>query len=577
MFKKFMSYYKPHLGSLFLVLSAVTIFTLIELSTPIFTRYILNDVVPNNDITTLIKVISIMLILAITYMITQYIITYRGHLLGVKMENDMRLEAYDKLQQLSFNYYDKNKTGVIMTRLTTDLHDLAELAHHGIEDILAVTIMLVLGYIYLIQINFLVTTILFVVAFVLLFVLLFTRKSMIKAFRKLKEEHAEINSRLEGSISAIRLSRAFANEEYEKANFKEENIRYIKAYDRAYQSLGSSVSTNSFFTQFLSISVLALGSYLVLNKTGFSTGDFFAYVLYFGLVVQPIKRIVQMLEQFQQGMTGFERFQYLMNEPVMIKNKPQARKWLKPRGAIKFKDVDFTYEDGTKVLDDFNLTIKPKQMVALVGPSGVGKTTISQLIPRFYDVADGELLIDGVDVRDYDIKSLRENIAYVQQDVVLFWGTIKDNIAYGNPEASDIQIREAAKAAGIDEFIDSLPEKYETPVGERGVRLSGGQKQRLSLARIFLKDPTILILDEATSALDTITETYVQQSIEKLSQNRTILVIAHRLSTVQHADSIVVMSEEGIVQQGTHQELLKQEGHYKRLYEASENGILKDE
>lgn len=571
--KEFMKYYKPHWKLLILVLSGVVAFALIELSIPIFTRYILNDLIPKKDINQVLNVSLFLIVLLVIYACMHYLVGYFGHMLGITIEKDMRRDAFERLQELSFDYYDVNKTGVIMTRLTSDLHEVAELAHHGIEEVVAVALMLVLGYAYLIQLDFLVTTILFVVFLSLMFGLLLSRRSMIKAFRTLRREHAQINSRLEGSISGIRLTRAFSNEAFEEAKFAADNDIYIDAYRGAYRALGRANAMNQFFVQFINVAVLVSGAFLVISDR-FTPGDMFAYFIYFSMLVGPIKRLMTMLETFQQGWAGFERYTELMNEPVSIKDCDDAYPLDTVEGNIKFDNINFGYDQNKDdVLSGFSLDINQGEMVALVGPSGVGKTTVAQLIPRFYEISDGTISIDGHNIHDITLESLRQHIGYVQQDVTIFWGSIGENIAYGKPTATQNEIVEAAKKAKIHDFIESLPNGYNTMVGERGVMLSGGQKQRISIARIFLRDPKILILDEATSALDNITESIIQQSLEELSKGRTVVAIAHRLSTIHNADKIVVMSKEGIVQMGTHEELLKQPGHYSNLYEASTKSL----
>ena len=574
MLKKFISYYKPHKKLLVFVLTVVVFYSLIELSLPIFTRQILNVYLPNNDYAAVYKTAIVMICLIFIFAGLHYLVGFYGHILGISMENDMRIKAFDKLQQLPFTYFDKKKTGVIMTNMTTDLHEVAELAHHGIEEVLSVSIMLVLGYLYLIRLDFWVTTILFIITFLLLGSIFFARRNMILSFRRLRSEHAQINSRLEGAISGVRLTRAFANEQFENEKFVNDNDVYMDAYRDAYKALGLTGAFNNFFVQALNVAVLLLGTGLVVVGK-FTFIDLLTYFMYFNLLVTPIRRLVTMLEQFQQGWAGFERYQNLMDEPLGIENSEHPVVLTNPEGKIVFDDVTFKYEQkGKSILKSFDLTIAPGKMVALVGPSGVGKTTIAQLIPRFYEISEGSVQIDGVDVREYDLQSLRKNIGYVQQDVVIFWGTIEDNIQYGKPGASKDEIIAAATAAGIHDFISELPNGYDTMVGERGVMLSGGQKQRLSLSRIFLKDPKILILDEATSALDNITEAFIQESIERLTVDRTVLVVAHRLSTVQKADEIIVLGESGVVQRGTHEALLESDGHYKTLYDASQFGMF---
>ena len=573
MMRDFVQYYKPHKKLLALVLSGVVTFALIELSIPIFTRYILNDLIPTKNIDLILKVSMILIALLLVYALVHYLVGYYGHLLGIKIEKDMRSKAFEKLQSLSFDYYDVNKTGIIMTRLTSDLHEVAELAHHGIEEVVAVTLMMVLGYVYLIQLDFVVTTILFIVFIALMFGLMFSRRGMILGFRRLRREHAQINSRLEGSISGIRLTRAFSNEEFESLKFEDDNDIYIDAYKDAYRALGRANAMNQFFVQFINVAVLVAGAYLVISDR-FTPGDMFAYFIYFSMLVGPIRRLMTMLETFQQGWAGFERYIELINEPITIKDNANAYELVDVKGNITFDNIRFSYgEDKGHVLDGFSLDIKQGEMVALVGPSGVGKTTIAQLIPRFYEISSGSIYVDEHNIQDVTLRSLRHHIGYVQQDVTIFWGTIGENIAYGKPDATMSEIIEAAKKAKIHDFIESLPEGYNTMVGERGVMLSGGQKQRISIARIFLRDPAILILDEATSALDNITESAIQESLEELSKGRTVVAIAHRLSTIHNADKIVVMGKEGIVQMGTHEDLLDESGHYKALYEASTKSL----
>lgn len=570
MFKELIQYYRPHKKKLAFVLTMVVFFSLVELSVPIFTRYILNELIPINAFSEVFKISGILIVLLVFYAVFHYMVGYHGHMLGIAIEKDMRLKAFEKLQKLPFDYYDVNKTGVIMTRLTSDLHEVAELAHHGIEETVAVSLMLVLGYLYLIRLDFWTTTILFVLFISLMLALMFSRKKMNLAFRNLRREHAEINSRLEGSISGIRLTRAFNNEPFEIEKFDRENDVYIDAYRDAYDALGKANAMNQFFIQFMNVAVLISGAFLVMNQK-FTPGDMFAYFIYFSMLVGPVKRLMTMLETFQQGWAGFERYLELMHEPVTITDKEDAFQLENVRGHVEYRHVSFGYgKQKDTVLEDFNLEIKEGEMVALVGPSGVGKTTVAQLLPRFYDIKKGDILIDGQSIFDVTLQSLRENIAYVQQDVTIFWGSIAENIAYGNPQASMKDIQKAAQKAKIHDFIESLPEGYDTMVGERGVMLSGGQKQRISIARIFLRDPRILILDEATSALDNITESAIQESLDELSSGRTVIAIAHRLSTIHHADKIVVMGENGIEQIGSHEELIREEGHYQNLYQAAQ-------
>ena len=556
MFKLFLSYYKPHKKKLMFVLSMVVFFSLVELSIPIFTRHILNDLIPQQKLYPILIITGILVVLLVFYAFFHYLVGYHGHMLGISIEKDMRIQAFEKLQKLSFSYYDVNKTGTIMTRLTSDLHEVAELAHHGIEEVVSVGLMLVLGYLYLIRLDFWTTTILFIVFLSLMFGLMFARRNMIVAFRKLRKEHAHINSRLEGSISGVRLTRAFGNEAFEVSRFEKDNDQYIEAYQGAYRALGGANAMNNFFVQFISVMVLLTGAFLVMWGR-FSVGDMFAYYIYFSMLVGPIRRLMTMLETFQQGWAGFERFIELMQEPITIFDKEDASTLKDVTGHVLFENVSFGYSrNNQSVLEDFNLEIKPGEMVALVGPSGVGKTTVAQLLPRFYDLKSGAIYVDGHNIHDVTLKSLRDKIGYVQQDVMIFWGSIADNIAYGKPGANRDEVIEAAKQAHIHDFIVSLPKGYETMVGERGVMLSGGQKQRLSIARIFLRNPEILILDEATSAVDNITESAIQERLDALAKGRTVIAIAHRLSTIHHADKIVVIANGKIQNQGEKDEIL---------------------
>ena len=581
MFKKFLSYYSGKKKLLYMVLLAVVIYSFIELSLPIFTRKILNVYIPNKDKDKIIISGICLVVLVVVYVIMQFIVAYYGHVLGTWLETNMREKAFEKLQMLPFSYYDNNKTGRIMSRLTNDLRDVGELMHHGAEDLLSVLLMSVLGYIYLVQINFTITTILFVVAFTAIIVMSVMRSNSMKAFKAVRVRHGELNSQLESSISGIRLTKAFSNEDYEIEKFGIQNLEYNETYKSAYKKLAKTMASNQMFIQILNITLIIVGALLVVDQK-ITFGDLVAYVLYIGLLTGPLRKITGMLELFQSGWAGFERFQELMDEPITLVNVPNPIVMKDIKGDIEFKDVVFGYnsvdlENGkveNKILNNFNLKIENGKMVALVGPSGVGKTTLVQLIPRFYDVISGSVNIDAINVKKYDIRSLRKNIGYVQQDVFIFGGTIKENILYGKPEATEVEIIEAAKKSDIHEFIMSLDDGYETIVGERGVTLSGGQKQRISIARIFLKDPKILILDEATSALDNITEAYIQKSLEKVIVGRTVVVVAHRLSTIQRADEIVVMSREGIVQRGKHEELLSIDGHYNKLYNAQREGFI---
>lgn len=568
MFKKFISYYRNHLGLFIIDMIAALIMAGIDLLYPSFTRTFMNDYIPNSNVSAMISVNVLLLILFIIRLICNHIVNYWGHIMGCRMEFDMRQDLFKKFQTLNFSYYDENKTGVIMSRLVGDLRDITELAHHGPEDIFISLIMIIGSFIILFNINALFTLLIFPIILLIIIFSLWRRNAMMIGFRRTRQTQGEINAQIESSIGGIRLTKSFANEDYEYQKFTENNERYAASWNNALFQMSVFQSGNNFLIDLLNLALLIIGGLLVYQGS-ITFGDFTAFLLYVNFLIKPIQRLINFMQQFQTGMAGFERFYEIMLLEPKIKSEPKSLELKNPKGKIQFNHVNFKYEanDG-HVLTDFNITIEPGKKIALVGESGVGKSTISLLIPRFYDVTSGEILIDDINIKNYDLDSLRKNIGHVQQDVYIFYGNIRDNILYGNPEATEEEMIAAAKKARIHDFIMSLEHGYDTTVGERGVKLSGGQKQRIAIARVFLKNPTILILDEATSALDNITEMLIQEALDELTVGRTTIIIAHRLSTVKKADEILVLTKDGISERGTHQELIEANGYYAKLYQS---------
>jgi len=545
------------------------ILSMIDLVFPLIVRYLLNDVYVLSDANKIIKyVIYVGIALLIMYIVRyfcQYFITSWGHIMGAKMETDMRKDIFDNLQKQSFSYYDEASTGKLMSRIVTDLFDISELAHHGPEDVFISILKIVGSFVILAGINSRITLILLLFTLVMLYFSYFYNQKMRDVFTKNKEKIAGVNAQIQDSLSGIRVVKSFANEDIENAKFTKGNNEYLKTKEESYFIMGSFYSGNSFFQGLLYLSAILVGGLFISNGS-LKVSDLVIYILYINTFLIPIDKLVNFTEQFQRGLSGFQRFVDVINTRPDIIDKEDAVELVNPNGEISFNNVSFSYNNSNNVLSNINIIIKPGRNIALVGPSGGGKTTFCSLIPRFYEVNDGSITIDGMDIRNIKLNSLRKSIGIVQQDVYLFSGSIKENILYGRPEALDDEIIEAAKNANIHEFIMSLKHGYDTYTGERGVKLSGGQKQRISIARVFLKNPSILILDEATSALDNENEQYIQKSLENLTKNRTTFVIAHRLSTIKNADEIIVLTDEGINQRGTHDELIKQEGLYSYLY-----------
>lgn len=566
--KKLVSYYKPYLGTFLLDMFFAIVASAISLVIPLVVRYITSDVVylESGARERIVHLGLILVGLVIIQFFANYYITNVGHVMGAKMEYNMRAEIFSHLQKLSFSFYDDQKTGQLMSRITNDLFEITELLHHGPENIVISLIKIIGAFVILMGISKYLTAAAFVMLpFMFIFVFLINRK-MRRAFKENRKKVAEINSRAEDNLSGIRVVKSFANEDIELEKFKEGNDAFLSAKKNSYLFLGLFQSGMTAFMLLVNIAVIITGGVLISEKL-VDIPDFIAFLLYINTFTEPIRVIVDFTEQFQNGYTGFERFVEILNVEPDIKDKEGAVELTDVKGDIVFDDVSFKYKEGAhRVLRHINLDIKAGSYVALVGSSGGGKTTLCSLIPRFYDVTGGSIKIDGKDIRDIKLKSLRDHIGIVQQDVYLFAGTVIENISYGKPGSTREEIIEAAKLANAHEFIMELPNGYDTDIGQRGIKLSGGQKQRLSIARVFLKNPPILIFDEATSALDNESENIVKESLEKLAKNRTTLVIAHRLSTVKNAERILVLTENGIEESGTHDELMAKNGIYAGLY-----------
>ena len=568
MIQRFIRYYKPHMRLFMADLACALLLSFCDLVYPMITREMINEHIPNRMLDLLLICAAVLLGIYILKMCLNYFIQYYGHLVGVRMQADMRRDVFDHLQKLPFSYFDNHKTGTIMSRITSDLMDITELAHHGPEDLFISLIMLIGSFILMCDIY--VPLALIVVAMVpaMVFFAAKKRRKMSDAFAATRVEMGEINANLENSISGIRVSKAYTNRAYENNNFAAGNGRFVSARTRAYKVMAEFSAGTTMIGDLLNV-VLYLSGGLFVYYGKINVGDFAAFLLYISVFMNPIRRLIGFVEQFQNGMTGFKRFVEIM-EAQPEQDAPDAVDVGTLRGEIAFNDVTFSYDDGKTVLDGLSFTLEAGKTLALVGPSGGGKTTICHLIPRFYEVDGGSISIDGMDVRAMSRLSLRHNIGIVAQDVFMFNASIYDNIAYGCPDATREAVEEAARRANIHDYILTMPEGYQTVVGERGMKLSGGQKQRLAIARIFLKNPPILILDEATSALDNVTEQMIQHSLEELCKGRTTIVVAHRLTTVRNADEILVVTDSGIAERGNHDSLLAQNGIYAGLWRGVE-------
>ncbi len=564
MLKRFMAYYKPHKLLFFFDMLASLAVAAIAITYPMITRTMLNTYIPDNNIRMVVICGGALLCVYLLRMGLNYFIQYYGHVMGVKMQAQMRSDMFNHLEKLPYSFFDNHETGKIMSRMTNDLMDISELAHHGPENLLISTISIVASFIYLCTINWWLTLIVFACVPFLVLITMILRKKMRSAFMRSRQSIGEINAALESSITGIRVTKAFNNSEIESQKFEEGNKKFVHARTDAYKAMGQFHSGTSFINDIFNVVVLIAGGFF-LSKGFIQVGDYTAFTISVGLFISPVMTLIGFMEQYQNGVTGFQRFLEIMDaEPE--KDDPQTEEMKVAEGHIEFKNVNYSYNEGEEVLKNVSLDIKKGEKFALVGPSGGGKTTICHLIPHFYDVKDGQILIDGKDINKITRSSLRANIGIVQQDVYLFNASIRDNILYGRPGATEEEVIEAAKRANIHDYVMSMPEGYDTVIGERGVKLSGGQKQRLSIARVFLKDPAILILDEATSALDNTTEILIQNALDELCKGRTTIVVAHRLSTVKNADEIAVVSGGKIIEQGTHEDLIASDGVYAELY-----------
>ncbi len=566
--KKFIPYYKPYRKVFFIDLLCATVISLVDIAYPQVLRHLTKTLFTMSRDIILGKlpyIAGFFIIMYIIQTLCKYYVTCQGHIMGAKMERDMREELFDHYERLSFSYYDKSNTGQMMSKLVSDLFDISEMAHHGPENLFISLIKLIGSFTFLFIIQ---PKLACIILLVVIMMILFSnkqRKHQMETFADNRVKIGDINASLNDSLSGIKIVQAFANEEVEGRKFKKGNEAFFHSKHENYKAMGLFHSGNTFFIGVIYTVTLVMGGYFI-AKGEMEVSDLAMYALYIGVFVSPIQILIELTEMLQKGMSGFRRFQEVISEPIEIRDSDSACEILDPNGDIVFNDVSFSYDNNEKVLQDLSFKVGSGKSIALVGPSGGGKTTICSLIPRFYDVTSGCITIGGQNIKDIRLKSLRSAIGIVQQDVYLFDGTIRDNIAYGRPGAGDKEIEDAAKKANIHDFVMGLPDKYDTNVGERGTRLSGGQKQRIAIARIFLKNPPILILDEATSALDNESEEYIQRSLEVLSENRTTITIAHRLSTIRNADEILVIEDTGITERGTHTELMKLDGTYARYY-----------
>ena len=566
MLKRFIAYYKPHKRMLVLDMLAALLISVIGMVYPIVTNKMLNDYIPNKMYRTIVIAGVIVLVFYVIRMLLQYFVQYYGHLIGVRMQSEMRSDLFDHLQRLPLRFYDNNETGRIMTRITSDLFEVCELAHHGPENLLISTVMIVLSFTYLMSIDWVLTLIVFACVPILVAVTVHYRKPMMQAFDDRRKYNATINASVESSITGIRVTKAYTNASREVEKFRRGDDGFVDASKRAYNAMAKFHASTSFVTEVFNVFILIAGG-LFLYSGRITFGDYSTFVVSVNLFIHPVNTLIGFMEQFQNGVSGFRRFCEIMDEAPEADAEGSVE-LTDVRGEIEFKDVSYSYGDSGEVLHNVSLRIEKGKKLALVGPSGGGKTTLCHLLPCFYKLkeGDGSILIDGKDVRGLTLDSIRRSIGIVQQDVFLFVGTIRENILYGRPNATEEEIYEAARRANIHDYIMTLEKGYDSEIGERGVKLSGGQKQRLSIARVFLKDPKILILDEATSALDNTTEVLIQQSLDELCKGRTTLVVAHRLSTIRNADEIAVVLDGRITERGTHDELIVAGGTYKDLY-----------